>query len=497
MSGIRVTYSGLISLVVGLVSVITGLIFILVITRRLTPDEFGTWSLIGGLIIYVVVVEPVISFWTTRQTARGLNVGRTAIFSSAFFSAGGMLAYIVIAYFVGQQSDADLQALLFATILIPFYFLTRTFTAIALGWKPQSVSYGLLAFESTKIPAGIIFVYLLDLGVEGAILSVVVAYVGNIIVLGIYVKDKIKDKFQIVVLKKWIRLSWIPLYKTSASLIFSLDVMIFSIMTGSVLGVAYYAIALTTTSLIGHSGLIAKGLYPKLLEGGKREHLQENLTKFFYFAFPLVALSLSFAKPALFTFNPLYVIAVPVVIFMAIRGFLYTTNGIFSEALLGIEQVDINEESRFSDFVKSRLFSIPTIFLIQFSLYVASLAMILLVYQNNSQLELAILWSIVLLGSQIPFSVYFYLLVRKHFTLAIGAGRLLKYMLTSIVIFSITYMMMEEFLVYNESIFEFLPPVLLFAGVAIGGYLSITYIIDSKTRELFKSILKEIRRKSG
>ena len=56
MSGIRVTYSGLISFVVGLASVFTGIIFVLIVTRQLTPEEFGTWNLIGGLIIYVIII---------------------------------------------------------------------------------------------------------------------------------------------------------------------------------------------------------------------------------------------------------------------------------------------------------------------------------------------------------------------------------------------------------------------------------------------------------
>ena len=51
---------------------------------------------------------------------------------------------------------------------------------------------------------------------------------------------------------------------------------------------------------------------------------------------------------------------------------------------------------------------------------------------------------------------------------------------------------MEEFLVYNESVFIFIPnllPFLIFGG---GVYLGITFMIDSKTRSLFKSIINEL-----
>ena len=59
MSGIRVTYTGLISLVGGMVSVFTGVIFTLIITRSVTPEEYGTWGLIIGLITYVTLIAPI------------------------------------------------------------------------------------------------------------------------------------------------------------------------------------------------------------------------------------------------------------------------------------------------------------------------------------------------------------------------------------------------------------------------------------------------------
>ena len=55
MSEIRVTYSGLIGLLIGLSTVVSGFIFILIITRSLTPNELGTWGIIGGLLTYVII----------------------------------------------------------------------------------------------------------------------------------------------------------------------------------------------------------------------------------------------------------------------------------------------------------------------------------------------------------------------------------------------------------------------------------------------------------
>jgi len=74
LSDIRVTYSGLFAFFVGLLGIVTGLAFILIVTRSLSPGEFGTWSLIGSIIGYVMVSESIVNFWTTREIARGEHV---------------------------------------------------------------------------------------------------------------------------------------------------------------------------------------------------------------------------------------------------------------------------------------------------------------------------------------------------------------------------------------------------------------------------------------
>ena len=77
MTGIRVTYSGLISLAIRLFSIITGLVFTLIVTRQLTIEEFGTWGLISGIFIYALAVHPIVGYWATREIARGENSGKT------------------------------------------------------------------------------------------------------------------------------------------------------------------------------------------------------------------------------------------------------------------------------------------------------------------------------------------------------------------------------------------------------------------------------------
>jgi hypothetical protein len=56
----------------------------------------------------------------------------------------------------------------------------------------------------------------------------------------------------------------------------------------------------------------------------------------------------------------------------------------------------------------------------------------------------------------------------------------------------LVFFLSEEFLEYDIDVFQFVPNLLLFVGMGVGGYLLITYLIDFQTRNLFNSIIGEI-----
>ena len=497
MSNIRVTYSGLISLLVGIVSSITGLIFTLIVTRSLTPDEFGSWGLIGGLIMYVMILDPIVTYWTTREIARGEDSGKTAIVTHGIFSLIALILYILISFFVANESVVTFDVLVLGAMLIPVMFINRVLTALNLGWRPHVTSYGIIVFELSKIPLALILVYHFNLGLEGAIISTTISYVASIIVLSIYSRSKIQVKFKKFYIKKWTKFFWIPLYRKGQSVIFSFDVVIFTLITDSVIGIALFTASLAVSMLVGHAGLIAQAIYPKLLSGSKKNYLNQNLIRFFYFAFPLTAISIVFAQPALFALNPEYEIATIVVAIMTIRTFMYVLSNIFQDAIHGTETIDTKENPKFSDFVKSKLFILPTIILIQYSLYVSILAIVLFFTKDNStQLELVINWALISLILQIPFTAYFYKIVKKQFSLNLDVITTIKYLFSSILVFGLTYVIIENFLIYHESIFDFLPNMVLYLSLGVLMYILFTFFIDNKTRMLIKSIIGELRKNS-
>ena len=322
------------------------------------------------------------------------------------------------------------------------------------------------------------------------------AYLVSIIVLTKYAKGKIHGKFSANSLKKWIKLAWLPLYRKAPSMIYLSDAVIFSIITGSVTGIAYYTAARTVGMLVSNTRSISTAVYPKLLSGGKQEHFQENLIRLFYFAFPISAFSITFAEPALFALNPAYQIASYVVIVLTFRAFLINLSKVSFAALLGIETVDKDENSTFRDYMKSKIFMFPTFQFIRDGVYIASLFVIFFfVSEKYEELELVFIWALVGMIVEIPLVIYSFSLIRKDFSLNIDKKVILKYFFASVLAFGITHILIDNFLEYQNKIFEFLPNLILFAAIGIGIYFGITYVIDVRTRKLTKAVLVELKRK--
>jgi len=459
----------------------------------LTITDYGTWGLISGLYGYIVVIEPIMSYWATREIARGIESGKTAMFSSGIFSIVGVLVYIVIASLVSHHTNVNPNDLFFAAILIPFIFINRTLTAINMGWKPHTISYGILSLGIGQTFASIIFVYYLKMGVPGVILSLLTAYALSIVVLAIYGREKIVNELKFSLLRKWLKLFWIPLYPGIAALISAFDVVVFSTITGAVIGLAFWSAAMVVSLLVTNAGLISRAVYSKLLGGGDREHVEGNLTQVFYFALLLSGVSIAFAKPALFTLNPIYEIAAPVVIIATVYVFFNTINAVFQSILMGVENVDENENSSTQHYLKSKLFSLPTLSLIQSCCYIGLLTVgVFLLYTKESTLNLVIYWSVIALVTSFPFTIYLYSLVRRN-SMKIDFSSIAKYLGSSVGVFGLLYFFEDKLLVYTKNVFQFVPELILLSIAGIVAYITITYVLDLRTRKLFKSILNEIR----
>ena len=206
-------------------------------------------------------------------------------------------------------------------------------------------------------------------------------------------------------------------------------------------------------------------------------------------------LAITFAKPGIFILNPIYEIAALAVIFLSMRVMFFSLSDILERFIIGVEKVDNEEKSTFKNYIASKLFFIPTLRLIQNTVYIIVLSIVLLLLNNStSDIELVIFWSIIAMSSQIPLALYLLYKTKQIFQLNFEIKSIVKYLISGIISFSFVYLLTEKFIVYNESLIEFLPQVLIFISLGITMYLVISVIIDNKIRDLIKSIIAEIKK---
>jgi len=333
------------------------------------------------------------------------------------------------------------------------------------------------------------------MGVIGVIITFFIAQNMSVIFQIYILRDKIKGKIQFRYIRKWLKLSWLTLYTPLSNLIYRTDILIFAVFSESLTGLAIFVVATIVSGIISIADYIVIPTYAKILAGDKEKYLKENLTLMLYFAIPLCLLSVTFAKPALFLLNPIYEGVSIVVIIITIKIFFSSLVNIFQQYLWGNDKIDKEFEVDSKKFLKSSIFKIPTLKIIDYSGYLILLIVGLIILKQNSvtELDYVVYWASLSAIIQIPLLIYLGIQVRKELKISVDVKSVLKYILVGIIVFSVSVIITEEFLIYNNSILEFLPQLLLFIIIPITSYIIITYIIDKRIKNLIHAIIKEIK----
>ena len=490
MSEIRVTHSGLIIFVITIVTAISTAVATTLITRALTVEEFGLWTLISSLLIYSLVLDPIISFWTTRNISRKIEIGKTPLYSSSIFSIGGVLVYLLSILLIGEPKDFTI--LIFAGILIPSMYILKVVNSINLGWKPESRSFALFTVEIIKIPVMVIMYFEFGLTLEGVIISQVCGTIGGICLGLFYARSKLKNGFKIEFFKKCIKLSWISVYPFVSILLQKSDVIIFSMITGSIVGLAYFGAGQVIAGLVIIAASFSGPIYAKLLGTKNKDNFKYNLTIQVFLIMLFLSLIIAFSKPALFTLNPIYIDVYIIGIILALKFAFYGLSGVLEVSLLGLEKIDLNSKVNHKEYVQSKLFFVPSIINIKYSVYLLSLTLFLIfANESYSMLELITGWSLLSLASEIIFTSYLYIQVRKQLGTILDVKSILKYIFIGILVIFVTDLLNEQFIIYDLDLIHHLVNWIPILIISTGIFIGLSYTVDTKIRNFVNAIIRE------
>lgn len=495
MSNIRLTYSGLISFLFLMISIFTGLIFTIIVTRKLEQIDFALWSLIGGIIVYSLVFAPVSNYWVGRHVARNEKEAGTGIISSLIFSIGGVIVYIIAVFYISEVSDSDFHILLFAVILIPITYLVNCFVSISGAYKPQGNGFGMLIFEVTKIPTGFLLVYVSDMGIIGAIFTSIIANLALLTFYSLYLRKKLREPFHHYTFKNWIKLSWIPVLAGIHDKIIHLDTTMFTIISGSFIGVAYVGIARSISNLVSNASSISVGLAPKLLATEKSNQIELMFDRTLLFAIPMLGFVLVFGKSGLWILNPIYIDGIFVVYIWSIIHFIYVVYGIFYSSLMGLEKIDIGFNVSMSKYLKSRLFTIPLVFLIGYSSYIITLVIIFSVSKSLevSTLDIIFQWGMVGILINLGILIAFWKMFKKTNQFTFPINKITKYCTLTLITGLTINFITSEYLEYEKSIFDFIPNLIPFIILYITIYLILLLCWEKDARILVRLVLKKLK----
>ena len=487
------THSGLVNLFTGLARVVAAFVFITLVTRSLSIEEFGQYNLVLSITVYVVTSHWIISYWTTREIARENMSGRTAILSSGIFSSIGTFIFIIMGMSISNSSNLELNTIILAGALVPLQFLHNVLTHISIGWRPQIASYGNLFLELAKIPLAFLFLFIFGMELNGVFLSLILGFLASTSIMLYFNRNQLRVSFSLTVLKTWLSRFWLPGYPTMIGIIHTLDFLIVAVLASSEI-VGFYVAALAIGSLVSHSKLVIVGVYPKLLGNDRGKYLNENFRLLLYFSILFSTISIVFAKAGLFILNPIYAVVSVGVIFISMRYFLFNLYDNFQSILRATETIDEKQNPTTREFFKSKLFKIPTIQLFQYVSYILILTVSLLWMKFPSTLDLVIFWSILSLLLQIPSTLLICIWIKKEKLIQINFITILKYFIAAVPIYFFIDFLNNTFLDYTTNIFILAPQILLTLTICILSYIAITFLIDSNTRQLLKSIVGELKK---
>lgn len=412
MESMGLKLPGAVFFVSNVYSLFTGLIFTVIVTRSLTVSEFGFWSMLSQYFAYTVIpLSSIASFWIVRYVARGFKQApKTGILFGVILFFIGMPTYLLVAFLANLSFSHPLFILLLATPQVVTFIFLGALNGLATGSSPIHIGFSNIVFETSKIIVAYLLVRVFKIGLIGAIISVLLAQIIQIIYL-VYVLRRIviESMTDLNLVKKWFKLSWLPLYELFSGIIGGLDVLIGRIVSSGDALIGVRSVAGVAGSFPRYASSLSLSLYPRSLRDlneRDRERDVEEMLKFMgLIAIPIAFGNIFLMDLILAVFGRNYLEAYLAGVVIVIASLVGLVNSITEPIIKGLEEIDLKEEVIFRDYLKSRIFKLLTINHLTAVIYVLAVFFTLKTYFSGDIYQAAFYWSLASFSS-LPFTIY-------------------------------------------------------------------------------------------
>ncbi|XHH08494.1 MAG: hypothetical protein ACFCUE_13120 [Candidatus Bathyarchaeia archaeon] len=483
---LRLQYSGFIIFAAQILSVITGLAYTLLITRTMTPSQYGTWTNIFDYTAYFLIFTSFIPFWATRFVARDKEGAvKTSTIANLLIALGSIAIYFPVITFVAQAigTQAYLPIYYIASLYILDTALITNLEACLRSYRPQAIGYGLLISEVVKV--ALAFGIILGLGqlFLGAILSLTLSVLVQVFYYVKLFAGEFKQKIRWEYLREWIKGSTLIAYNAAGTQLLGF-VLVLLYFFGGAETRAYYQAAFTFTNIIMYASSLAFALYPKLLSNScGDEHVGSSFRTVMMFAIPLAALNMVMATSFLTVLNVAYSVAWPALILLTIDTLIVMVSTFYGSCLMGAENFDADGKIPLRQLLKTKIFKFFSLSFIQAAV---SLPLVYLVLTQvpAGPVESVVYVIAVNIGVHVSTFVGLYVYMHKAIRIPVQWRSIAKYVSASLIMALTLY-----FTPYPTTLIL----TLIKTGVGIGIYLALLLAIDKQARKLLSLIIAEIR----
>ena len=492
-SQISLRRTGLVVFGARIASIFTGLVFLVMITRSLSAQQFGLYEVITDIVTFAAYPAGLVAFWATRDIARGKMFGKTAIVLNIALSALGILFYFALAYFSASRiPSAGLATLLFAVILVPVAYLNQAANSVVQGHKPIVLGYAVIFSEAAKLAVAYPLLIVFKVGIDGVILSVMVANLAQSIASAALAGDAVSSPVSLEQGRRWLAHSWLPMLTTLPLMLGVADTFVASLRDANTILVGHYQAAFSVATLAGYSLYLASAMYPLLLKGGSDEVTAMTLDLALAFGIPMAVGAAVLATPVLHILNDTrYLDASTALGILAIAALVNTVSYLFDQTLLGKDRVDVDESAKFGDYLKSSILFVAKVDLALSGVYLVAVYLTV-TYGLSAGLSIGStldVWALAQLGVFTFFIFVKAARIRREGKLIVPPS--IGYYVAGAAIMAAIIYLLEPFIVYGRGTFFLALELVVVGGVGLTGYGAFVLALDKTLRDLLRRALRE------
>ena len=491
--------SGLILFLSRLISAVTGLAFTIMITRSVPEAEYGIWANINvDIVTYFTLLSSILPFWIIRFFARGYkDSAKTGVFANLLFGMGSAIIYVIFIPFLLpflHISPNYLPIYLLASIQILEIYLLSAFQPILRTVKIETLAYGFLIEEITRVFLGYWLIINAGMGLYGAMLALISAFFVQFLVYLYASKKFLHGKIKWSYVKEWMKGSIANLYNIIGQRIAAFSTLLLIIVCGEVVGLkarAYYGAASQVASVINYTVSLVFALYPRLLMKQKSEDISESFKLFFMFSIPMTVGAVVLADSFLTILGKGkvagelidYSVATPVLRLLAPSILALSISQVLNSIIFSAEKFDLEAKIPLKELVHSKIFKIFTLPYIK-ALVVLPTLYIILAFHGSDPVASALYLAALSVIAEAFLLIIRILLTRNTLNFSFPWRNILNYSFASAIMATFLLSIKHPTRISTTMFYS------LCGGIM---YFTVLLVIDKEARALIRATLTETK----